>query len=73
MGLSMQGLDTSLYFQGKYNDKRLATKLEMKYGLERDGRAYVIDNINYQVVHIATKFLVKQVVHKNWPINALRG
>ena len=67
MGLSMQGPNTSLHFWGKYNDKKLATKLEMKYGLEHDGFAYLIDNINNQAIHIATNILANKVVPKNHP------
>ena len=60
-----KGLDLSQYFHEKYNDKRLATKLKKKYDLEHDGRAYVVDSINEQAVHIATRILSRKVLCKN--------
>ena len=58
----MNGPDLSQYFHGKDNNKWLATKLKQKYGMDRGRRAYIIDTINEQEVHIVENILVVKVV-----------
>ena len=52
MGFPKDGPDPSQYFKARDNDKRLAARLKKKYDLQRDGRAYCINSINDQIVHI---------------------
>ena len=42
-------------------------KLKNRYKLQHDGRAYVVENINEQVVCIAARILTSKVVRKNKP------
>ena len=65
MGLPKDGPDPSQYFRGRDNDKRLSTRLKKRYGLNRDGWAYHINNINDHTVCINTRILASKVVWKN--------
>ena len=42
----------------------------MKYGVDHDNIAYVIDTLNDHAIQITTKILAIKVVRKNRPINA---
>ena len=52
MGLLNDGEDPSQYFKGRDNDKHLEAWLKERYDLQRDGRAYRINNINDRAVRI---------------------
>ena len=64
VGLPKAGVNLSQYFRGKDNDKKLATKMQNKYGVVKDKRAYVIDTIKWQIIIIATKLMTVKIVQK---------
>ena len=73
MRIPKDGCEPSQYFRGKYNDKRLATKLKKCYDLHCDRWAYRIDNINDQVMRIGAMILARKVVKKNRTIQCNLG
>ena len=62
MGLPKEGSNPSQYFWGKDNDKKLVVKLKKIYNLKCNGHAYIVENINEQVVRIAAKILASKLV-----------
>ena len=62
MGFPKEGTSPSQYFRGKYNDRRFATNLKKIYNMQHDQRAYHVESINDQVVHIAVRILASKIV-----------
>ena len=67
-GLPKVGEDSMQYIRGRDMDKKLANQLKERFSLEQDGRAYHIDSINSQMVHIGARILASKVVHDNRPV-----
>ena len=44
--LSKAGKDLAQYIRGRDTDKKLSKQLKEHFGLQRDGHAYCINNIN---------------------------
>ena len=65
--------DPSQYFKGRDNDKRFAAQLKERYDLQRDGRAYHIDNINNRMMHIGAWILASKIVRNNCPVQCNSG
>ena len=72
-GLPKDGPDPLQYFRGKDNDKRLAARLEKKYGLRHNGWDFRIDSINDHAMHISARILASKIVGKNFPIQSNLG
>ena len=68
IGFPKAGEDPTQYIRGRDIDKWLAKQLKERFGLQRDGRAYRIDSINSQMVHIGARISASKVVCGNWPI-----
>ena len=54
-------------------EKKLAKQLKEHFGLQRDGHAYRIDNINSQAVRIGAIILSSKVVCGNRPVQGNSG
>ena len=65
--LPKDGTDPSQYFRGRDNDKRLVEKLNKRYGLQRDRRAYHVDIINDLAVHFGARIFPSKIVRQNRP------
>ena len=64
-GLPKGGEDLKQYIHERDTNKRLAKQLKECFGLQRDGRAYRINSIISQVMHIGTRIMVSKVVWGN--------
>ena len=65
IGLPNTREDLAPYIHRRDTDKRLAKQLKERFGLQRDVRAYRIDSIKSQAVHIGANILVSKVIRRN--------
>ena len=67
-GLPKVGEDLTQYIHGRDTDKKMAKQLNEHFGLQWDIRAYRIDIINSQAMHIGTRILSSKFVRDNQPV-----